>query len=134
MANSGDKWCKYRTPFDDKHKTCEVGVDFHQFMGPGTFHMMPCLGESPEAIARCPQYCAYTEEELAEQEREMNERFERMGKIRKAIVAHIEATDKWSGEIPCPACETGTVRYSRAHCNRHVHARCSTPNCAAWME
>ena len=134
MGTSGDKWCKHRTPLSREVKECKVGVDFHQFEIPGGWDMMPCLGQSPEAIARCPKYCGHTAEELAEQERDMEERWARMGTIRKAIVAHIDATNEWSGSIPCPACESGTVRYSRAHYNKHIHASCSTPNCASWME
>lgn len=39
-----------------------------------------------------------------------------------------------SGVIPCPICKSGKVNYSRAAYNGHVHARCSTAGCVAWME
>lgn len=131
--SSGDKWCKHRTPFTDDHKTCKVGVDFHQFMGKGNIRLMPCLGECAEAIAICPQFQAYTEKELAEKHRLQNERFDRIGKIRGAIVASIKTTGKSSGSIPCPCCNGGSVSFAQAS-NGHVHAGCSTPGCAAWME
>ena len=38
------------------------------------------------------------------------------------------------GEIVCPVCESGALRYSRASYNGHVHARCSHAGCVAWME
>lgn len=38
------------------------------------------------------------------------------------------------GEIPCPGCGTGTLRYLVASYNGHMHGRCSTPGCASWME
>ena len=38
------------------------------------------------------------------------------------------------GEIDCPICKTGKLRYSRAGYNGQVHARCSSVNCVAWME
>ena len=38
------------------------------------------------------------------------------------------------GEITCPVCKTGKLRYSRFGYNGHVHARCSTKDCVAWME
>jgi hypothetical protein len=38
------------------------------------------------------------------------------------------------GKMICAACKTGTLRYSRAASNGHVHARCSNLNCVAWME
>jgi hypothetical protein len=39
-----------------------------------------------------------------------------------------------AGEMECPVCKTGKLRYSRAAYNGHVHARCSTDDCVAWME
>ena len=39
-----------------------------------------------------------------------------------------------SGEIACPICGTGKVRYSRAAYNGHVHAGCTTQGCVRWME
>ncbi len=38
------------------------------------------------------------------------------------------------GEITCPVCKTGKLRYSRAAYNGHVHASCSTATCVRWME
>jgi hypothetical protein len=39
-----------------------------------------------------------------------------------------------AGEMPCPVCGNGKLRYSRAGYNGHVHARCSNDGCVAWME
>ena len=39
-----------------------------------------------------------------------------------------------NGAMACPVCNAGTLRYSRASCNGHVHAQCSTEGCVAWME
>ena len=38
------------------------------------------------------------------------------------------------GSITCPACKTGTLRYSVAAINGHMHGACTTENCARWME
>lgn len=38
------------------------------------------------------------------------------------------------GKMVCPICKTGTLHYSRVEYNGHVHARCSTDKCVAWME
>ena len=38
-----------------------------------------------------------------------------------------------AGVMACPICKTGELRYSRASCNGHVHARCMA-GCVAWME
>lgn len=66
-----DTWCRHRTPFTAEHKVCEAGVDFHQFESEPKFkgiRLMPCLGESAEAIARCPKYEPWTDEEIAAEE------------------------------------------------------------------
>jgi hypothetical protein len=49
---------------------------------------------------------------------------------------HIPKTNYFcgSGQMSCPVCNTGTLRYSRDLSNGHVHARCSTEGCVAWME
>jgi len=39
-----------------------------------------------------------------------------------------------SGNMKCPVCETGNLRYSRAAYNGHIHATCSTEGCVSWME
>lgn len=38
-----------------------------------------------------------------------------------------------TGECKCPNCD-GTIRYAVASINGHMHACCSTPGCASWME
>lgn len=38
------------------------------------------------------------------------------------------------GKMKCPVCNEGELRYSRASYNGHVHAKCSTQGCVAWME
>lgn len=39
-----------------------------------------------------------------------------------------------AGVMACPICQTGKLKYSRSTYNGHVHARCSTAGCVAWME
>lgn len=39
-----------------------------------------------------------------------------------------------SGEIACPVCKVGRLRYSRSGYNGHVHAACSTSGCVCWRE
>lgn len=39
-----------------------------------------------------------------------------------------------AGEMQCPVCKAGKLRYSRAGYNGHVHAACSTETCVRWME
>ena len=60
--------------------------------------------------------------------------FERMWAIRCAIVAEHEKTGHEAGILACPICGTGKVYWRRARSNGHIHARCTTPDCASWME
>jgi hypothetical protein len=39
-----------------------------------------------------------------------------------------------AGEMACPICEAGKLRYSRSGYNGHVHAGCTTEGCVSWME
>jgi hypothetical protein len=39
-----------------------------------------------------------------------------------------------SGTLLCPVCGVGTLSYSRAAYNGHVHANCETDGCVRWME
>jgi len=38
------------------------------------------------------------------------------------------------GEMVCPKCGTGTIHYSVASYNGHVHARCSTNKCVFFIQ
>lgn len=38
------------------------------------------------------------------------------------------------GIIKCPGCGVGTLRFSRARSNGHLHAHCSTPYCFSIMQ
>jgi hypothetical protein len=81
-----------------------------------------------------------TAEEMAEDDRQMAERFANIGQAREAIVA--DCGGPWkrgdggaSGQIDCPVCEGAeTLQYSRAGYNGHIHARCATEDCVSWME
>lgn len=39
-----------------------------------------------------------------------------------------------SGEDPCIACKTGTLRWSVAPSNRHTRVVCTTDDCLNWIE
>jgi len=62
------------------------------------------------------------------------ESFRRAAVARAAIVAKHGKSRDLVGEMACPVCATGTLRYSIARLNGHIHAVCSTDGCARWME
>jgi hypothetical protein len=39
-----------------------------------------------------------------------------------------------TGEIACPICKRGKIRYNVASCNGHVAAACSTPKCLRFIQ
>lgn len=139
MSKESDLWCRYRTPFDkDKHPVCKVGIDYRKF--PQNFKLIPCIGANPDSKVLCPSYSPLTKQELQEKEDRIQARFKRIGEIREAIVETVKKSgnppkgrEVVTGRIPCPCCKTGTVGYSQAS-NGHIHAACSTKDCAYWME
>ena len=133
MPRERNLWCKhYRAMYE--HQTCKAGVEYADLKQmPHDFH--PCFNRSV-GVCNLAEYP--TPEEMAAKEQEFKQHFEISMKARAAIVEHLGGS--WtkgapgaSGEIPCPICG-GTLRFSRAGYNGHIHARCTTENCVAWME
>lgn len=60
--------------------------------------------------------------------------------VERYLAARKAITDKHGkkrgirGEMPCPCCENGTLRYSIAGYNGHIWGQCSSPGCASWIE
>lgn len=131
-------WCKHYRGMIGKLK-CEAGVEFATLPNYGTKQFMascPCF-ESREG---CDKAEYKTPEELAEEKRELNKRFARTATARKAIVDALRGPWKMGiptqgGEIDCPICgKSKALRYRRSGHNGHIHARCDTDGCVAWME
>jgi hypothetical protein len=59
--------------------------------------------------------------------------FEKIKQSRTAITDKHGKDRGYQGEIDCPCCGTGKLRYSCAS-NGHIHARCTTYKCTNWME
>jgi len=115
------------------NKTCKVGVCYRDVFD---IKNMPCLGESPMRtlpLATCEKKKLPTREDVEKDIDERGKSFKNTMVVRKAIVARIGETKQNTGTLTCPICESGTVAYVR-HSNGHIHARCSTDGCVAWME
>lgn len=121
--------------------TCEAGVEFAKFHDL-KWEDRPCCCPADKAVGTHPlcELSAYpTKEEQEAEEREVAALFARTDNARKAIVDHLGGPWKRgmpgsAGSIPCPICTTGTLRFSRAGLNGHIHAGCTTEDCVAWME
>lgn len=121
--------------------TCKAGVKYADVkipLGQGKVFDIPCLKDYC-TNSTCGKREFYTDAEIDEQVAESARRFERICLIRAAIVERLggpwkRGMEGSGGSIACPACKTGAVSFSRSGCNGHIHARCSTPDCASWME
>jgi hypothetical protein len=49
------------------------------------------------------------------------------------IIEIARETNASAGVIDCPKCG-GSLHWSRARSNGHVHAKCETADCLGWME
>ena len=140
-----------------QNEKCLAGIDYKSFQCG-----LPCL-KYMNRDAKCEKRQEPTEEqiktELAEYE-SMDGAIDRINVAREAILQELRR--RWKeGPIPvgvtaprdisrfhkpqsnyfcgagvmqCPICRTGKLKYSRSTYNGHVHARCSTDGCVAWME
>lgn len=148
-----------RVPITSKSRgTCKANVNYDDVCKQGSRMIaMPCFHEEPDNMPSdgvwptCPSQSFKSAEELDAEvlsiECGVKEFFDRARIVRPAILKHAgweedavatESINRQrqgaSGEMACPICKTGTLRYSVAGCNGHVHAMCSTDKCVQWME
>jgi hypothetical protein len=114
------------------NNTCKAGVEYNQVTtGEGRpSKRLPCFN----AELQCEKREYPTQEELDAWDREINEQFEKTTQARGAIIKHAGGKRGVSGDLPCPVCDSGTLKYSIAMSNGHVWASCTTSDCVAWME
>lgn len=85
----------------------------------------------------CDKYEEPTAAELAEEDAAIEaamQRHLRVGPVVRQVKQERKGTN-WRGVVDCPACGgTQTLHLSHAAYNGHVHGRCETDGCVAWME
>lgn len=132
------EFCKHYLAMSD-HTECGAGVPYEKFKGL-RFDQRPCfLKEGCPTPGGCEHQVFPSPEEIAARDAELALRYTRMVKAREAIVQYLggpwkRGTPGSVGSIKCPNCENGTLKFSRAGYNGHIHAACTTENCCAWME
>lgn len=93
----------------------------------------PCHDSMNLGGAVCTNRCAptpeYVAKRVADSEREIAATFTARARITDATGGKRGAT----GVVECPVCN-GKLSYSVASSNGHIHARCATQGCVAWME
>ncbi len=135
------------------NECCEAMVNYKELAGPGEAYglRLPCHGPDyklgsgkslprADVVVTCPKRQEPTAEEIAADRKDIEERFEKTMKARAAIVALLGGPWKKgisgdSGAMTCPVCSGyATLNFSRSGYNGHIHAKCSTAGCVAWME
>ena len=140
-----DGWCKHFNGMRDEGATCKRGHDYRAICGKpdwGIFTVIPC-NDKNETDVKCADFELPTEAELAEQEKEFQERFDFTQTAIALIVEKTKANPKWEpeldkkvegcqGTVECPKCK-GELHYSVAGGNNHIWGRCKTEECLSWM-
>lgn len=112
---------------------CEAGINYDDVRqdSKNFLERFPCFRGGPDV---CELREFPTPEAVAAEEAHWGEAVANMIRARVAIVEHSGGKRGVVGSIACPCCEGGTLKYSVAGINGHVHAACTTPGCAQWME
>lgn len=146
IAEQHQQWCiHYRGPHHND--TCEAGVNYEDLMNvaelgrTGCMLRLPCIRRhhtdserKGEPLMPCAKCQWPTLEESQEHERRAHAHTFSLLLARAAIGEHSGGKRGVSGELDCPVCEGGPLRYSIAGCNGHTHAACTTTDCVRWME
>lgn len=123
-----------------QHDTCKAGCLMDAFpIVVGQGRPLPCLPPfrpRPDDAPRptCAKFEAIGMARALELEKESNAAGARITAARAAIIIHAGGRCGVRGQFTCPVCNTGTLGYTIAGCNGHVHAKCSTVGCVSWME
>lgn len=127
--------CRHRCSIMDDE--CKAGVRVREVFGdaPGIILRLPCSytpGGSPMA---CDRFEPQTVAEIREEDAGADVAIARF-MTTQSLIASVKKDHKgtdWCGEKECPVCQ-GTLHMSHAAYNGHVHGRCETEGCLAWME
>ena len=143
--NSADRYlnrlmttCRYFNGiFNDK---CKAGISYKGLFGsgPGWAAHICCTGDSQSPV-QCETAKFPTREEVEAEATEWDKRQELTAKCIKEAHAHSRQAGLGkghggTGSLPCPSECGGTLRYSVAGYNGHMHAACTTHGCVRWIE
>lgn len=99
----------------------------------GTFAHIPCLKDDKSTVI-CNSAKFPSREDAIKDIEKSEIAFQNCMKARKAIVEYTKGARGLADKITCPICEDGTLYFSIASCNGHIHAQCDSKNCVSWME
>lgn len=130
-----------------QHGCCKAGVNYRELIGGpdiGWALKIPCHGKqifshAKEPIVPCDKFNSMGKEEAERYAELVINRHEitigaMLAAQKHATSLGLKKGNGGRGEMPCPACKTGTLRYSVASVNGHMHAACSDQTCISWMQ
>lgn len=121
------------------NKKCKKNINYRSLVGGADFGWvarLPCSGYSPlrkEPVAKCKFLDFYTQEELLQQEKEFQERFDFIIKAVGLIKSYAKEKQVNGGLIHCPKCEK-PLHFSISNLNGHIWAKCESKDCIQFME
>lgn len=128
--------CSHFNGVQNNH--CEAGVEYSTLTADGE-HCLPCLGRTlggTKPLAECPKFQKQTPEEIEARKKEIQEAMARMVATFPwiaSVKARYPRGKGGSGKDACPICR-GTIHYSVAAYNGHMHAQCETKGCVNFIE
>lgn len=69
---------------------------------------------------------------MSDEKDDFSESMRHMGVAIRSIRADAKEKNRSAGQVKCPKC-SGNLSYSIARSNGHIHGRCDTSGCLAWM-
>lgn len=116
---------------------CQAGVEYQRSTGKA----MPCIPKfiNDREVWSCGLFEIMSVEDAEKEAAERVAAIERTDTAHAAAKADAKAKGLRRGsggvsDLPCPVCDGGTLRYSVASYNGHMHAKCTTTGCVSWME
>jgi hypothetical protein len=130
-------------PGSARHDYCALGLDASARMrdarAAGEPNMSPCIGghTTPNVLTLCPKWERRSLEHAEKRADSIKEMFRRMYVVGPVVAKWRTWTERnrvaKQEVIECPACK-GLLHLTQASYNGHVHGKCETKGCVAWME
>jgi len=114
-----------------QNDTCAAGVRYDEVKKD---RRVPCLQWDNTAGATCEKSQWPTREDAEREEEQSSAAMKRVLTALAAVLAKHGKARGLADSMPCPNNCGGTLRYSIASYNGHVHGQCSTEGCASWMQ
>lgn len=123
------------------NSACDAGIAYAsvRIEGAALRESHPCHDSLPSPHQRCASCVkptlAEARSEVDAEEIEHKATFAAIRKVHeRAAAIGLRKSHGGSDTMPCPKCGTGTLRYSVASMNGHMHGCCETTRCLSWME